>query len=174
MKSTQYFLLPFLILFVVLVGCDELFLEFESDAQADERVIVQPVPAGERATVARIIDGDTIDVFLADGRRERVRYIGIDTPERDEPFYAEATEANRALIDGQELILVKDVSERDRFGRLLRYVYLPDGAFVNAELVRQGYAQVVTFPPDVAEIDGFLVHQQEARENGRGLWATQP
>jgi micrococcal nuclease len=111
---------------------------------------------------------------LADGRRERVRYIGIDTPERDEPFYAEAPAANRALIDGQELILVKDVSETDRFGRLLRYVYLTDGLFVNAELMRQGYAQAVTFPPDVAEIDRFLLLQQEARENGRGLWANQP
>jgi micrococcal nuclease len=173
MKAKQYIFLPFLILFILLAGCDELLLELEADAPPEAPVVVQPIPAGERATVARIIDGDTIDVLLADGRRERVRYIGVDTPERDEPFYAEAMEANRRLIEGQELILAKDVSETDRFGRLLRYVYLSDGLFVNAELVRQGYARVVTFPPDVAEIDGFLVWQQDARGNRRGLWANE-
>jgi len=168
MKVKQHFFLSFLLALVLLVGCGDLLFEV-----AEERVVVQPLPAGEEVTLDRIIDGDTIDVRFADGRRERVRYIGMDTPERDQPFFAEATEANRRLIEDQTLILVKDVSERDRFGRLLRYVYLTDGTFVNAELVRQGYARVVTFPPDVAEIDGFLRLQQDARENRRGLWANQ-
>lgn len=132
-------------------------------------------PTGQLAQVVDVIDGDTIDVVLADnGETYRLRYIGVDTPERDEPFYREATEANRVMVAGQTVILVKDVSETDRYGRLLRYVYLQDGTFVNAELVRQGYARLVTFPPDVAMQDTFLALQQEARNEKRGLWQNEP
>ncbi len=74
------------------------------------------------------------------------------------------------LVEGEEIILVQDVSETDRYGRLLRYVYLPDGTFVNAELISQGYGRVVTFPPDVAQTELFTDLQREARENQRGLW----
>ncbi len=126
-------------------------------------------PAGERARVVYVIDGDTIDVE-SQGQELRVRYIGVDTPERDEPFYEEATEANRKMVDGEEIILVQDVSETDRYGRLLRYIYLPDGTFVNAELISQGYGRVVTFPPDVAQTELLTDLQQEAHENQRGLW----
>jgi hypothetical protein len=87
------------------------------------------------------------------------------------PFFAEATEANRQLVEGQTVILVRDVSETDRYGRLLRYVYLTTGLFVNAELVRLGFAQIATYPPDVTHQTDFLALQQEARENGLGLWA---
>lgn len=125
---------------------------------------------GEAALVTRIIDGDTIEVEL-NGVSRRVRYIGMDTPEIGAPFYREATEANRQLVAGQNVILVKDISETDRYGRLLRYVYLPDGTFVNAELVRQGYAQVATFPPDVKHQELFLSLQGEARTAGLGLWS---
>lgn len=124
---------------------------------------------GERANVIDVIDGDTIDVNL-NGAAYRVRYIGIDTPERGEPFFSEATEANRTLVEGQTVIMVKDVSETDRFGRLLRYVYLEDGTFVNAKLVQDGYAVVATFPPDVRHQELFLELQREARETSRGLW----
>ncbi len=126
-------------------------------------------PPGETAVVQTIIDGDTIDVEL-NGTVYRVRYIGVDTPERGQPFYAEATQANRDMVAGQEVILVKDVSETDQYGRLLRYIYLPDGTFVNAELLRQGYAQIVTYPPDVAMQAEFQAIQAEARTAGRGLW----
>ncbi len=95
----------------------------------------------------------------------------MDTPERGDPFFDEATEANRALVEGQTVFLVKDVSETDRYGRLLRYVYLQDGTFVNAELVKQGFAVIATFPPDVRHQELFLTLQQEAREAGRGLWS---
>lgn len=125
---------------------------------------------GERARVVQVIDGDTIDVE-AQGREYRVRYIGVDTPERDEPFYEEATKANRQMVGDEEIVLVKDVSETDPYGRLLRYVYLDDGTFVNAELIAEGYGRVVTFPPDVAQTDHFVTLQKEARENQRGLWA---
>jgi endonuclease YncB( thermonuclease family) len=128
------------------------------------------VPAGETATVTDVIDGDTIEVTL-NGASSRVRYIGMDTPERGDPYFSEATQANSNLVAGQTVILVKDVSETDRYGRLLRYVYLPDGTFVNAELVRLGYAQVATFPPDVRYVDLYISLEQEARNAGSGLWS---
>lgn len=124
---------------------------------------------GQTAVVTRIVDGDTIDVDI-EGTTYRVRYIGMDTPERGDFFYHEATEANRQLVEGQTVTMVEDVSETDRYGRLLRYVYLPDGTFVNAELVRQGYAQILTYPPDVKYQELFAQLQREAREAGLGLW----
>jgi micrococcal nuclease len=138
-----------------------------------------PAPAAGRteARVTDVVDGDTIKVDV-DGQVYTVRYIGIDTPETvhpDEPVEwmgPEASEANRRLVEGQTVYLETDVSETDRYGRLLRYVYLADGLFVNAELVRLGYAHAVTFPPDVKYQDLLLKMQQEAREAGRGLWAS--
>jgi hypothetical protein len=120
--------------------------------------------------VARVIDGDTIEVEI-NGQGYKVRYIGVNTPEVGEPFYAEAAEANRRLVEGRVVELEKDVSETDRHGRLLRYVYVGE-TMINAELVSQGYAQAVTYPPDVKYQDLFLQLQQEAREAGRGLWVT--
>jgi len=125
--------------------------------------------SGEHARVIRVIDGDTIEVLMEDGRTEKVRYIGVDTPERGRPFYHEATDFNRKLVGGREVVLVRDVSERDRYGRLLRYVYVGD-VFVNAELVREGYAMPLTIPPDVSKADEFVRLAREAREAGRGLW----
>jgi micrococcal nuclease len=90
-----------------------------------------------------------------------------------EPFGLEATEANRALVEGQTVTLETDVSETDRFGRLLRYVYLPDGRMVNEELLRRGMASVATFPPDVKYVDRFRAVEAEARAGGVGLWAEQ-
>jgi micrococcal nuclease len=123
------------------------------------------------AQVTNIVDGDTIDVLI-NGATYRVRYILVNTPERGQPFYSEATAANAALVSGQTVTLVKDVSETDRYGRLLRYVYLADGTFVNAELVRQGYAQIATFPPDVAMEAEIRAAQAEAIASGSGLWAA--
>lgn len=106
----------------------------------------------------------------------KVRYIGIDTPETvhptrgEEPYGREACAKNKELVEGKVVRLEKDVSETDKYGRLLRYVYVDD-LFVNAQLVRLGYAQVATYPPDVKYQDLFLQLQREAREVGRGLWA---
>jgi micrococcal nuclease len=130
----------------------------------------------EAARVVRVIDGDTILVSL-DGREERVRYIGVDTPETVAPdrpvecFGAEASEANRKLVAGKVVELERDVSERDQFGRLLRYVYV-DGVFVNEELLRRGYATAVTFPPDVRESARFRDLERRARQAGQGLWGA--
>ncbi len=136
-----------------------------------------PTPSQSQISVTRVIDGDTIEVGMA-GTQYKVRYIGIDTPELNDKrpeVYAlaqEATKYNRHLVEGKPLRLEKDVSETDKYGRLLRYVYVGD-LFVNAELVRLGYAQVATYPPDVKYQELFLQLEREAREAGRGLW-TKP
>jgi len=118
--------------------------------------------------VVGVIDGDTIDVQI-NGVTYRVRYIGIDTPERGACYYAEAKAQNETLVLGQRVRLERDVSETDRYGRLLRYVWIGE-YFVNAALVADGYAMVYTYPPDVRYADTFLALQQEARNAGRGLW----
>ncbi len=123
------------------------------------------------AEVTYVFDGDTIAVTI-DGQEVRVRYIGIDAPEstyQHDPFGPEATAKNRELVAGKRVRLEKDVSETDRYGRLLRYVYVGD-LMVNAELVRLGYAQASSFPPDVRHQALFARMQQEARTAGRGLW----
>ena len=125
-------------------------------------------------TVVRIVDGDTIHVKLGD-RVEKVRYIGMNTPEVHHPTKGEesggreASEANRRLVAGKRVRLETDVQARDRYGRLLAYVWVGD-VMVNAELVRQGYAQVMTVPPNVRHQELFVKLQREARQAGRGLW----
>ncbi|GAH85761.1 unnamed protein product [marine sediment metagenome] len=121
------------------------------------------------ARVIQVIDGDTITIEGG----YRVRYIGIDTPEvypQPEPFGGEAWQANRRLVEGKEVHLERDVSETDRYGRLLRYVYV-DGVFVNAELVKQGLAWAKAYPPDTQYQDYLEQMETEAREVGRGMWA---
>jgi micrococcal nuclease len=137
-------------------------------------------PSGptQEARVVRVVDGDTIRVLLG-GQEYPVRYIGIDTPETVHPskpvewMGREASEANKRLVDGQIVVLEKDVSETDRYGRLLRYIWLQEGGawlLVNLELVRLGLAQVSTYPPDVKYTELYLEAQREAREAGAGLW----
>jgi len=136
------------------------------------------VSQGDSAVVqvVRVIDGDTIQVCCVFGDREKVLYIGINTPETKHPtkgvehFGKEASEANRKLVDGKTVSLEFDVEQRDRYGRLLAYVFLKDGTFVNAWLVEHGYAQVMTVPPNVKYQEVFLKLQREAREAKRSLW----
>jgi micrococcal nuclease len=136
------------------------------------------VGLGRFAPVERVVDGDTIRVRLGDGI-EVVRYIGMDTPETVhptrgvEPYGKEASEVNRALVEGKVVRLYFDVERRDRYGRLLAYVCVGE-VFVNAELLRRGYAQLMTVPPNVRFVERFIRLQQEAREAGRGLWGEPP
>src|SRR5438034_1570900 len=125
--------------------------------------------------VVRVVDGDTIKVRLDGGRTERVRYIGIDTPESVKPdtpvqcFAKKASHFNDSLVSGRDVTLKTDAEERDRYGRLLAYVYA-DGRFVNRELVARGYARTLTIPPNVAHEDEFARLARRAREAGLGLW----
>jgi micrococcal nuclease len=130
------------------------------------------------AQVVKVVDGDTIRVKI-DGETYTVRYIGIDTPETVHPskpvewMGPEAKRMNEQLVGGQTVLLEKDVSETDQYGRLLRYVYVDD-LMVNRELVRLGFAQISTYPPDVKHVNTLLIAQEEAREAERGLWGTPP
>ena len=135
--------------------------------------------AGSSATarVVRVVDGDTI-IASVGGRDERVRYIGMDTPEDVKPgtpvqCYSRAAAAeNRRLVAGRQVRLVQDAEARDRYGRLLAYVYrASDGMFVNAELVRRGYARPLTIPPNVAHEAQIARLAHAARRAGRGLWS---
>ena len=128
--------------------------------------------------VVRVVDGDTIHVQLG-ATRENVRYIGVDTPETKHPtkgvecFGEQASDFNARLVGGERVRLVRDVEERDRYGRLLAYVYRArDGLFVNAELARLGYAQPLTIPPDVRHAERFATLARQAREHRRGLWGS--
>lgn len=126
----------------------------------------------ERKTykVTRVIDGDTLEIEGG----QRVRFIGVDTPElsgTQECFAREAYDKTKELIEGKEVYLEKDVSETDRYGRLLRYIYLGD-EFINETLVKEGYANASTYPPDVKYQDKFRLAEQEARNKNKGLWAS--
>ena len=126
--------------------------------------------SGQSAQVVRIIDGDTIDVRM-NGQTYRVRYIGMNTPERDQPCYSEATQANADLVEGQTVTLVRDVSETDQYGRLLRYVYAGN-TFVNAELVTEGFAEAKSYPPDTTYYDYFRQLENAAQAAGLGCHPT--
>ena len=148
-------------------------------------------PAGyEVATVTRVVDGDTIEATVTAvtpgpgaghtevGITYGIRLTGIDTPESVKPgtpiecFGREASAAAKALLEGEEVLLVKDVEETDRYDRLLRYVYLGD-EMANARLVANGYASAYTYPPNVRWSELFVRLQREARDSSRGLWSPE-
>lgn len=138
-------------------------------------------------SVARVIDGDTLK--LSNG--EKIRLIGIDTPEkyygkkllrdarRDgkdirtiQGMGSKASKFVKEIIGNKRVRLEFDAEKRDRYGRVLAYVYLDDGTFLNAKIVEEGYAQVFTVPPNVKYADRFLELQREARKNKKGLWSS--
>ena len=133
-------------------------------------------PASEvNVSVVAVIDGDTIEVVI-DGKPEKVRYIGIDTPEPyrdDEPacFSREATAENKRLVGGKKVTLVSDREDKDKYGRLLRYVYVGD-RFVNAKLIEEGFAKTLLIKPNLLHADEFAESQKEAKEIGKGLWGA--
>jgi micrococcal nuclease len=137
-----------------------------------------PSANGANAVVDRVVDGDTIRIRARGGRSERVRLIGIDTPETKDPrrpvqcFGKEAAAYTARLLPAATPVrLVRDVEERDRYGRVLAYVYRArDGLFVNLALAEGGYARPLTIPPNVAHADEFLAAARAARQAGRGLW----
>ena len=128
-------------------------------------------------TIKKISDGDTFWIYNGTSEGEKIRLIGVDAPEsrnvfkKKEGYYGtEAKEYLTNLLKGKRVRLEYDVDHTDQFGRTLAYVYLEDGTFVNADLMKNGYAMVMTIPPNVKFADKFVKLQQEARENNRGLW----
>lgn len=136
-----------------------------SQSEATQEVLS---PEGT-AKVKRIVDGDTIEIET-NGVARKVRLIGINTPERNRPYFEEAKNKLSELISGKEVKLEKDVSETDRYGRLLRYIYLGD-LFVNLEMVKTGYAQSSSYPPDVKFQDLFRAAETQARQQRIGSWS---
>lgn len=159
-------ILLLLLMMVGVAACGSLAETADSSGEGD----VVTIPEGEVAQVTRVIDGDTIDVLL-DGKQVRVRYVGVNTPERDEPCYNDATQANRDLVEGKTVTLVTDTSNTDRYDRLLRYIYA-DGVFVNEALVRDGYAEAVLYQPDDAFYEEFLALEKSAAAANRGCHRT--
>ncbi len=126
----------------------------------------------EVAYVQKVIDGDSIEVML-DGVAYNLRYIGIDAPEVGMPLFNEATEANRSLVEGQIVELEQDITNTDQYGRLLRYVYLPNGTLVNAEIVKLGLAGAKAYPPDIKYQEMIASCETAAVEARIGLWAPE-
>jgi len=152
-------------------------------------LLASPLHAQQTTTVTRIVDGDTLKVFYL-GNEENIRLIGIDTPEsrvnkktkkdaernkQDIKIIIEmgkkATRYVKGLVKPGDLITIElDVQERDRYGRILGYVYLSNGKMLNEEIVKAGYAMIMTIPPNVKYKDRFLKAYQEARDGKVGLW----
>ncbi len=159
MKSAFSILLT---LSCILIGCQE------ADQLKEDKLY----------PVKRIVDGDTFYVDDGTKKGKSIRFIGVDAPETKHPrkpvayFGKEASAYLTKLLKGKEVRLEFDVEKYDRYNRVLAYVYLKDSTFVNAELVKNGYAQIATFPPNVKYVDLFKELQKEARENNRGLWNT--
>lgn len=131
------------------------------------RPLEPPIPNSteEKTIILQVLDGDT--VVVAGG--ERVRLIGIDSPEENEPGFSESKSRLASIVEGKEVRLEKDVSDRDRYGRLLRHLWLGD-TLVNLEMIRTGYARAYRYPPDVKYADRFSGAEREARADGLGLW----
>jgi len=174
-----------LILLFGLIGCNQ------QEQPILDSEFIEPVKLPAKTNnyadvlVKRVVDGDTLEL---EGK-ERVRLIGIDTPEVHESrkLYRDAqrsgqdaaviqkmgrraSDFTKNLVEGKRVSLEFDVERKDKYGRTLAYVYLRDGTFVNAEIVKQGYASLMTYPPNVKYADLFLSLYQQARENKRGLW----
>ena len=146
---------------VLLAGCGAARLVPSGSLGAGDRV---------ETTVSRVTDGDTVEISPKVRGNDTVRLIGVDAPERGEPLYAEAAAFTRENLEGERVTLELDVEEVDDYGRLLAYAYLPDGSMFNEALVREGYAQVATFPPNTRYLGRFETAQEEARGAGRGIW----
>lgn len=165
-------------LIVILVSLINQLLKPPESPLINQPASLIATSSAELVKVKRVIDGDTIELET----KQKVRYIGVDTPELHDPrkkiecYGKEAMEENKKLVEGKMVRLEKDISETDKFKRLLRYVYIPteaspSGIFVNDYLVKEGYAFASTFPPDVKFANLFLLSQQEAKAENKGLWS---
>jgi len=158
MTKPQHYLLLVLILFLSGIS---------SSAQTNSRWY----------QVSKIVDGDTFWIINAKGENEKIRLIGVDAPEsrktgkKDVGFYGKESKAYlEGILMGKKVRLEYDVSKYDRYKRTLAYVYLENGTFLNAHLIKNGFASVMTVPPNVRHAEQFVRLQKEAREKKRGLW----
>jgi micrococcal nuclease len=163
-----FVLLTFLIIaaFVFyLSGCGLYYFDTENPGSVNKETEANAAKTEAEYKVVEVIDGDTIVL----SNNEHVRLIGINTPESERYFYGEAQEVLKLLVLNKNVRLEKDVDDRDTYGRLLRYVYIGN-LFVNLEMVKRGFANAFTFPPNVKYTEKFLAAEREARKNQIGLW----
>lgn len=182
-KMWQLYLFPFMVILFILSGeKTSIFFEqskgFSDIAKETNALSEVNVRNFQKTHVTKVIDGDTIEIESG----EHVRFIGVDTPETVHPkksvqcFGKEASNKTKALLEGKDIYLEKDISETDRYDRLLRFIYLPNPEapneviFVNEYLIEQGYGSVITYPPDVKYHNLFIEAQRTAQEEKRGLW----
>lgn len=138
----------------------------EEEKPGAQKETIPPEISVITAIVDYVIDGDTIELR----NKERVRLIGINTPEMGQPYSSEAKNKLKELIEGKETVLEKDITDKDQYGRLLRYIWLGD-TLINLEMVKLGYANSYTYPPDVKYQNQIVAAEREAREKKIGLWA---
>ncbi|MFT4050004.1 MAG: thermonuclease family protein [Solirubrobacterales bacterium] len=164
--------------FAVLVVLANLLIT-DSPAPSDKSQSGAASSAARTAKVLRVVDGDTILVREAGGATERVRYIGVDTPESVKPntpvqcFAHQASDFNRKLVQGKTVRLVPDREAEDKYGRSLAFVYV-GSTFVNAELLEGGYARTIEVPPNTSKADYFEGLQRVAIRTNKGLWGACP
>lgn len=163
-----------ILVIILLTAFNTLNLSCESRSRNKHRTISK-----EYLHVVKVVDGDTFWVDNETSTGLKIRLIGVDAPESRKTFKKEVgyygKEAKNYLfnmLSGKSVKLVYDIDPLDQYGRTLAYVYLEDGTFVNADLVKNGFAMVMTVPPNVKYADLFLKLQQDARENNRGLWGV--
>jgi micrococcal nuclease len=163
------FVLPVFLIFAILVfflsGCGLYYFDDANSGSASNKAEMGTTGPSVEYKVIEVIDGDTVVL----SNNEHVRLIGINTPESERYFYGEAKEVLELLVLNKKVRLEKDVDDRDTYGRLLRYVYVGD-IFVNLEMVKRGFANAFTFPPNVKYTDKFIGAERTARTNEIGLW----
>ncbi|WP_326137084.1 thermonuclease family protein [Bacillus paralicheniformis] len=172
MKKIAGYSLSLVLLLGVLVSCnkaDETTAATAADQQQEQNLI--------SGVVVNVVDGDTIVVRMKNGKQERVRFILVDTPETvhpkkgEEPFGREASDFTKKTLSGQKVDLKLGVQERDKYGRLLAYVYLKDGAMINELLLQKGLARVAVFPPNTEFVDQFRDIEAQAQKEHKGIWS---
>lgn len=187
MRKAYIFLFA-LITLLIISGCGQSQVKDTStppQSQADHSRTPQNSSSLLQGTVTRVVDGDTIEVAIS-GKKETIRLIGVDTPETVkpnhpvEPYGKEASDFTKSQLGGKAVFIETDVQERDRYGRLLSYIWIEPPAeetdqeirkkMFNAMLLLNGYAQILTVPPNVKYVEYFTTYQIEAREANKGLW----
>ena len=167
---------------IIVIICCSLSFYISCNSQNIEikREVVTTNQTLEFLTVTKVVDGDTFWVVDSAGIETKIRLIGIDAPESRKVFKKEAGYFGKEakaylteLLQHKKLRLEYDVNRTDQYKRTLAYAYLPDGTFINAELLRNGYAVIMTVPPNIKYAGKFAELQKEARENKRGLWAIE-
>jgi len=173
-------------IFVIVLAVLQLFFNRNQPPKISLIPTVTPTPTvtitlseKQLVKVIRVVDGDTIEIENG----QKIRYIGINAPEffhdtngrktGEECYAKESYEENKKLVEGKKITLVKDVSDKDKYGRLLRYVYVDD-LFINDYLIKNGFAKNMAIKPDLLYYQQFKIEEKKARENKHGLWNNCP